>query len=371
MNKNRIYLWFLMPILSIFIWTHPVDANPSAGTLEVMAELDMNPGNVAVTRAGRVFATIHQFRRGPFQLIEITGKRTYRPWPDTDWNGNFGSGPDVFNSLLGIQIDSRNRLWIIDNGLGEPNQVPKLMAFEVGSGSVVFRYDFPSETGPKGSFLQDVAVDEDHGFVYIADVGGAHEPAIVVVDLGKNASRRFTGHPSLSPEDVDLVVEEKVITIADADGQPKPARIGINPITLSADKETLFYGAMNGTNWYRVPARLFREGADDAAIAAAVKKAGIKPVSDGASTDADGNHFFTNVGANAIDVLDPGGRLRHLVQDDRLVWPDALSFGPDSWMYIAVNQLNRAPAFNDGRELGVPPFMIMRVWTDTRGIPGR
>ncbi len=348
-----------------------IAARPAVGTLEVVAELDINPGNVSVTPEGRIFATVHQFRRGPVQLIEILDRTTYQPWPSADWNGVFGSGPNVFNSLLGIQIDAQNRLWVIDNGLGEPEQTPKLMAFNVDSGSVVFRYDFPSNTGPKGSFLQDIAVDEDHGFVYIADVGGAHEPAIVVVDIGKNTSRRFSGHPSLSPENVDLEVEDKVITIADAEGQQKPARIGINPITISADKEMLFYGAMNGTNWYRVPARLFREGADDASIAAAVMKAGPKPVSDGASTDAEGNHYFTNVGRNAIDVLKPGGTLHHLVQDDRVIWPDALSFGPESWLYIAVNQLNRAPAFNDGREMGGPPFMIMRVWTGTRGIPGR
>ncbi|NNC24923.1 cupin, partial [Salinisphaera sp. USBA-960] len=75
----------------------------------------------------------------------------------------------------------------------------------------------------------------------------------------------------------------------------KPARVGINPITLSADRETLYFGAMNGTTWYRLPARLLREGADDAAIATAIAPAGPKPISDGVATGADGTHWFTDL----------------------------------------------------------------------------
>ena len=155
------------------------------------------------------------------------------------------------------------------------------------------------------------------------------------------------------------------------DGKVKPARIAVNPITLSADGETLFFGAMTGQTWYQVPARLLREGAGDAEIAKAIAKAGPKPVSDGASTDIEGNHYFTDLGRNAITVLSPDGRLETLVQDDLLLWPDALSFGEPDWLYIAVNQLHRAPRFNGGVDGAVLPFRILRVYTGTEGIPGR
>ena len=150
---------------------------------------------------------MHQFRRADAQLIEITGRETYAPWPNAAWNGEFGSGPDVLNSVLGIAIDRKGRLWVIDNGLGEPNQRPKLIAFSLASGEVLFRYDFPADTGPVGSFLNDLAVDDERGFVYIADVGGAAEPALVTVDLNAGSSRRFTASESLQAEDVDLVVD--------------------------------------------------------------------------------------------------------------------------------------------------------------------
>ncbi|MEN8175863.1 MAG: L-dopachrome tautomerase-related protein [Pseudomonadota bacterium] len=348
----------------------PLVPEPVPGTLEVVAELDINPGNIAVTHDGRVFTTVHQFRRAPVQLIEITGFNQYKPWPNAAWNAGFGRGPEVFNSLLGIAIDHQGRLWVIDNGGGETNLPPKLLAFSLESGELVFRHDFPAETGPVGSFIQDLAVDDRNGWVYLADVGGVHEPAIVVVNLDTNRSRRFTASPALQAEDVDLVVENRILQMPDAQGELQPARLAINPITLSRDGETLFFGAMTGTTWYQVPTRLFREGTDDESIAAAIRPAGRKPVSDGAATDAEGNHYFTSLGANAIDVLRRDGSLLPLVQDERLLWPDALSFGESSWLYIAVNQLHRAPPLNGGEDRTLPPFRILRVWTGTKGREG-
>ena len=344
---------------------------PAVGTLETVAELPINPGNLSVTKDGRVFATVHQFRPADAQLIEITGRDSYRPWPDAGWNAAFGSGPDVLNAPLGIQIDDQDRLWIIDNGLGAEPQPPKLIAYALATGEVVFRHDFPADTGPVGSFLNDLAIDARRGFVYIADVGGSAEPALVVVDLSNNKSRRFSASDALAAEDVDLVVEGRVLGPRDADGKVDPARIAVNPITLSADGETLYFGAMNGTTWYRLPTRPLREGADDETIAAAITKAGQKPVSDGASTDIAGNHYFTDLGNNAITVLRADGSLETLAQDERLLWPDALSFGEPGWLYIAVNQLHRAPALNGGVEGGQPPYRIMRVYTGSEGVSGR
>lgn len=341
------------------------------GALEEVAALPINPGNLAVTAGGRVFATVHQFRRAEAQLIEMTGPETYRPWPEGTWNGPFGSGPEVLNSPLGVAIDRKGRLWVIDNGLGDPPQTPKLLAFELADGRLAFRHDFPPETAPLGSFLNDLAVDDERGFVYLADIGGAQGPALVTVDLNRQVSRRFGASPALQAEDVDLVVEGRVIGTRDQGEGFRAARVAVNPITLSADGETLYFGAMTGRTWYRLPTHLLREGAEESAIAAAIEAAGPKPVSDGASTDVEGNHYFTDLGENAITVLRPNGRLETLVQDDRLLWPDALSFGEPGWLYVAVNQLHRAPALNDGVEAAELPFRILRVYTGTEGIPGR
>ncbi|WP_206077415.1 hypothetical protein [Massilia sp. HP4] len=96
-----------------------------------------------------------------------------------------------------------------------------------------------------------------------------------------------------------------------------------------------------------------------------------KPVPDGAATGAEGNHLFTNLSANGIDMLDKDGQLKPLVRDERFLWPDNAHFGPESWLYVAVNQPHRNPIFSGTVDQGKPPCPVARVWTGTRGQPGR
>jgi sugar lactone lactonase YvrE len=350
------------------------------GTLEVLAELPIRPALVTVNRQGRIFATVHWFDRQEPQLIEITGRKEYKPYPNAKWNRGFGQGEDAFDQPLGILVDAKNRVWTVDCGIfptledGQPplsNRSPRLLAFDTETGENVYNLALPKDTCPPGTYPQDLAIDEVNDFAYLADIGGNGKAAIVVINLQNNRVRRFEAHPSLSAENVDLMVEGKRLIFPDATGKFVPARIGINPITLSADNETLFFGAMCSLGWYSVSAQLFRDNADDSTIAAAIKRVANKPICDGVSTDAEGNHFLTNLGENAIDRIDAQGQLTRLVQDARLIWADGVRFGLDSWLYISVNQLNRSPLFSGAGEQGKPPYTIMRVWTGTKGIIGR
>ena len=356
------YIWIILSLLiaGCAVNTHHAKhAELSYGTVELVAELPINPGNVAVSQSGRIFSSVHQFRSPDVKLIEITGKTSYVPWPDSSWHLP-GDGPNRFNAVLGIYVDRRDRLWALDNGNGGEKPVqPKLLVFDINSGKLLDRYDFPAATGAPGTLLQDLVVDPERDLAYIADVGLNHKPAIVFVDLKQKTSRRFTGHSALGPEKVDMIVEGRLI--AGDDGNA--IRIGINPITISKDSKTIYFGAMNGQTWYSLPTRLFMAGADDSSIGAAISKVGPKPVSDGAATDAAGNHYFTDVNSNAITVLKTNGKLKHLAQRDAFIWPDNVRFGNDEWLYVSVNQLNRAPAFNGGVDGAELPFRIYRIWT--------
>ncbi|MGV2829268.1 L-dopachrome tautomerase-related protein [Myxosarcina sp. GI1(2024)] len=117
--------------------------NAQIGQTEIVAELDIMPGNVTVSRDGRIFASVHGRRRGEAQLIEVTGYNTWEPFPNEAWNATPGSIPDVLNTPHGVVIDSRDRLWVIDHGnwLSE-QQRPKLLAFDINTRELVYRYDF-------------------------------------------------------------------------------------------------------------------------------------------------------------------------------------------------------------------------------------
>ncbi|MEO1516354.1 MAG: L-dopachrome tautomerase-related protein [Bacteroidota bacterium] len=327
-------------------------AAPSPPTLEVVAEMDINPGNVSVSSTGKVFTSIHPMRATDLQLVELTGPKSYAAFP----NAEFQSSPDNksderFDTPLGTLFDGKDRLWVIDPGLNIGKT--RVFAFDINNRKQLMRFDVPAELAPSTSFVQDIAVDDQNGWVYLADFGN---PGIIAINLAGGSFRKLTHLPSMQSEDIDMIVDGKAQLFNGA-----PARIGLNPITLSADGEQLYYGAMNGTKWYGLSTKPIREGKEDADILATLTTAGPKPISDGAATDSKGNHYFTNLANNSIDRLDAEGNLQTLVKDPRLDWPDNVRLLNDEWLYIAVNQLHKTSAFTGDADLGKPPYLIMRV----------
>ncbi|UZO79949.1 hypothetical protein NBT05_13445 [Aquimarina sp. ERC-38] len=321
------------------------------GTLEVVAEMDINPGNVAVSKEGRVFSSIHPIRSKKLQLIEITGKNAYTPFPNLQIQSTAETkSNDKLDAPLGIIFDNIDRLWVIDAGLNIGKI--RLFAYDIHTNKELFRFDIPQELAPKTSFVQDVAVDEKNGFAYLADFGN---PGIIVVDINNNTFRKITDLSSMQAEDIDMVIDNKVQYF-----MGKPARIGINPITLSADRETLYYGAMNGTKWYQLPTQDIRDGKDDSEVTKLISVVNKKPICDGVATDDQGNHYFTNIQNSSIDVLSTDGTLKTLKKDELLDWPDNVRIHED-WLYIAVNQLHKSPAFTGDKDVSETPFRILKI----------
>lgn len=346
-------------ILLLDITTH---AQTDIGKLKIVAQLKMRPGNVTVSKYGRIFSTVHPLGSNMFQLIEITGMKSYIPFPNESYQ-KFGkaASDNQLDSPLGSVFDSQDHLWTIDMGLNFGKT--RLWCFNIKRKKVLKKITLPENIAPNGSFIQDLVVDDKNGWAYLADI---NNPSIIVVNLKTKEARRFSNHPSLQAENVDMIIDGKVIYSGD-----KPTRIGINPISLSADNEILYYGAMNGKTWYEVPTKYFRDGETDAKIASMIKVNGQKPLSDGACTDIKGNHYFTDLQAHAITKLSHDGTLSTLVQDDKLTWPDSVHFGPDQFIYISVNQLHTAPYFTGQSDEGHPPYYIMRVFAGEDGVVGR
>ncbi|AYN03988.1 L-dopachrome tautomerase-related protein [Flavobacterium sp. 140616W15] len=327
------------------------DTNKTNNNLEVVAAMDVRPGDVAVSAEGRVFATIHPLGSQKIQLVEIINGKAI-PYPSNIYQKNGAKANDAqFDAMLGLIFDKNNQLWVIDMGL-ELGKT-RLWAFDINKNKVIQKIELPSSVAPKGTFTQDVAIDEKNNFAYLADIAN---PGIIVLNLKTKKARRFSDHTSLQAEDKNMIIKGKIAYFGG-----KPARVAIDPITLSSDRETIFFGAMNGNSWYKVPAKLLREGKSHSIIGSSIIKVGNKPFSDGAITDANGNHYFTNLQEHAITKLDATGKLTNIIRDnDKLLWPDNVYQGPDGWLYISVNQLDSSPAFTGAKDEGKPPYYIYR-----------
>ncbi len=339
----------LLLVLACFLTAMSLRAQNQAA-LEVVAELDIRPGNVAVSPEGRVFPTIHPLGNPKIQLVEITGTNSFAPFPNADYQNSTGQATtDKLDTPLGIRIDKNNVLWIIDMGLNLGTT--RLFAFDIATKKEVFRFDFPAAIAPEGSFIQDLAIDEENNWVYLADIANA---GIIALHTKSKTVRRYVDE-TVQYENIDMVIDGKLIYFGGS-----PARVAVNPITLSEDNNTLYYGAMNGTTWYQLPATFFREGATDYAISKTIKVVGPKPVSDGVATDAEGNHYFTNLQHHGVDILTAKGELKPLIRDPKIDWADNVALDSKGWIYLTVNQLHKTPAFTGGADEGKAPFYIFR-----------
>jgi sugar lactone lactonase YvrE len=339
-----------------------------ADGLEIVATLGAVLGNLAVSPSGRIFITYHPEASPAVKVAEILPGDVSRPYPDEAWQRRF-------ESPQGIKLDTKGRLWVLDhgrNGFGRP----ALYAFDIATGALVHEFAFGSEQGVGwGSHLNDLAIDAERDFVYIADTSSYRmRPALLVYDIAAGRARRvLQGHPSVAAERVDTVVEGRTLRLAFL-----PIRVAVDSIVLDLPNEHLYFGPLSGTRLYRVRAAALRDPAlSPAELGAAVEDYGPKPISDGITIDRDDNIYFTAIEDHAITVLHPpqagdeAVRQATMVRDPRLIWPDGLSFGPDGWVYATDSQLNRV-LFHSRRAIAkLGPDYIYRFRALAEGQPGR
>lgn len=334
--------------------------------LEVVARLEKTPpGNIAITPQGRVFLSLHPFGAPSFAVVELLPGGTTRPYPSETWARAPGADGMGLQTVIGLESDKHGVLWLLDHGKGA-GEGAKLVAWDTQGERLVRTYPLKA-AAVANSFIQDLVVDPDRGVAVIADMGrgdliGENMPGFIVVDLKSGEARRvLQGHPSLNAEEVPMVVDGRTITITNPQGQPVEPRLGLNPITLDPANEWVYFGAMNSRMLWRVPLKDLADPALSAeALGNRVQKYGQKAVSDGISIDSAGNVYVTDLGANAIGVTAADGSYRLVVKDALLSWPDGLSYGPDGYFYVTVNQLHRHAVLNGGQAATQPPFLVVR-----------
>lgn len=346
---------FLFGVLAFFLGTATFT---SAKGFEVVAEFpsDTPPGNIAISKEGRIFLSVHSFYPSEFRLVELLDNGKTAPYPSPDWARTpEGENAPGLQNVLGLNTDGHGTLWVLDNA-GD-SHVGRLVAFDLAKNQVKRVIYLPEPITREDSFLNDLAVDSGNNAIYISDTGAASSAAIIVVDLNTGIARRILeGTESTISEGFDMVIDSKVVTLG---GQP--AHIGINPITIDEQSEWVYFGSMTGKAIYRVQTKsLLDPNLPKAALANSVQTYGVKPISDGSTIDNEGNVYITAIADAAIGVVKPDGTYTELFTDETLAWPDGLATGPDGFIYATINELHRSPVLNGGENDAQGLFKVIR-----------
>jgi sugar lactone lactonase YvrE len=335
----------------------------SGDNLETVLSYPEPIGNVAVNSDGRGFFTVHpESRPAGAKLLEFRGGEAW-PYPSEALQD------ELFETPLGLVVDRRQRLWVIDHGT-HGLDTPRLLAIDLLTGEVVHDHRFDSEAAPGGSFLQDLQVSPDGRTVFIADLSfWRKDPAIVVHDVATATDRRLLeDHASVSAQNWIITTPAKRMVFF---GGLAAMKLGIDGIAITPDGEWLAYGAMSHDTLYRVPtSALLDRSLAEAKLASKVEALGRKPLSDGLSADLDGGIWITDVEHGAVLRMAPDGSLETWVETPRVRWADALSFGPEGWLYLADSAIPDQVMRSKAHIAEQAPYFIFRFRPGVAGVPG-
>jgi sugar lactone lactonase YvrE len=297
-----------------------------------------------------------------------TGPARLTAFPSAAANAVAGAPATHLRNVLGFHVDHRNGwLWALDQGFvaGEaeaPAGGQKIVVFDVKSGKVVRTIALDAVADRKGSFLNDIVVDEVRKVAYVSDSGLRSAPSnaagLIVVDLASGRTRRVLDrHPSMLPQP-----GAKVVAHGTEVWPGKPLVLGVNGIALSPDGNTLYWTVTTGTHAYAIPTAPLRDPhASPAALATAVRDLGdVGGNTDGIVTDATGNLYITDVTRNGIVRYDPRTQALALqASDEGVHWPDTPTIAPDGDVVFTASHLNQH--FAGQVEAGAERYELWRL----------
>lgn len=361
-----------------------MDAILQPSLLEVVAELPMPPGNLAVSSNGRIFFNFHpEYGPSDVKIAELKTKTTFTAFPSAEFQVKIVS-------VLAMRIDRQDRLWLLDFGNHGIKGKPTLYAFALKKkDTLVKEYVFPPAVAGFGSMLNDFQVDPSGHFVYIVDTSiVSTTPSLIVYSVEQDyAYRILSSHSSMHGLSAFLDISGTLLKFG-----PMGLTINVDSVGLDRTGSKLYYGALTGDKLYSISTshllhymRASNESSEDQAILDQVMPSHVrlvmsdKPATDGITVDGAGNIWMTALEHSSIAVAVPVKATQSLatgpsfalqaeefkiykvVTDTALLrWPDGFSFGPDG-LYVSNSALHLK--FSGQNYKDHAPYHILRLST--------
>lgn len=335
----------------------------AGGKLEQVAKLPHSPGGMTITPLGSIILSWNQYQETAERVVKIPLNGDILPFPNAATSRGEKNAPFVIDAVLGVQCDREGVVWMLDHGR-RSEEVPKLIGWDSGKNELARIIYLPSPATRGTSFINDLVIDPQQPFIYITDPASGRDSALISVNLETGLSRRLLeGHPSVIPEDIDIVVDGNPITVIRPDGSAVKPMAGAGPITIDGKGSWVYFGPMTGRMLYRIRAEHLRDidlSPED--LKTRVEEYAAKPPGDGIAMDSEDNIYTADAGGKAIGIIKASTRKYEIYEtDDRFLWPDGLCFGNDGYLYFYASQLNLLAPYNGGRDRAEPPYHIYKL----------
>ena len=281
-----------------------------------------------------------------------------KPYPDLGWN-DWKPGDDPRHKFVGsnsLRFSPDGHLWVVDTGTTgwSTHVVPggaKLVELDVVKNQVTRVIPLDDLVHPD-SFIDDIRFNGPHA--YLTDAGW---PGLIVLDLASGHGRRVLNDDPSTTDKRDMRAAGKVLV----DMQGKPARLHADQLEVSPDGRTFYFQPASGPM-----SAIDTKTLDDPSISPIELAKHVRPFYDtpttgGTCIDADGNLYVSDVDRQRVFRLTPDGRQTPVVQDDRLVWGDAMWIDRDGSLLIPAQQLQRTAPYHGGISALAYPTCVYRL----------
>jgi len=354
-------------ILSAALAATTLISTAQAADIEQVATLTSSrPGNITVTEQGRTFLSMQPLDNPTYRVVELLKDGSTVPFPTKDWADGPDKGKVGLSAVIGIDSTKDGVVWILD--MGSATAPAQIVAWDTVHNTLFKRIKIDPKAMASNSFLQDFVVDTKRNKIYIADTSlgnlyGEPAPAFIVVDLKTGTSRRvLEANKALLAPHHDMVVDGALMSTKREDGKKHAIYLGLNPITMDAKNKWVYFGTVNGSVIYRLPAdALANDNLSTKELASSIEFYGEKRPSDGMIMADNGDIYVGDVEKDAIGIFNEKEGYRLFAQDKKLLsWADGFSIHK-GYLYVTQNSLSLTPALNAGKEGATKPFHVLRI----------
>lgn len=342
----------------------PAHTNAAPKLEEVASFPDQQVTGVTVSTTGRIFVNFPYWSGDhTTSVAEVLSDGTTKPYPDAAWNAKEGDVRKRFICVQSVVVDEEDNLWALDAAAPMLDKVvensPKLVKIDLKTDQVVQTIPFDKTVAPEKSYLNDVRFDGKNGHAYITESGVG---SLVIVDLKAGTARRVLERDPRTKAELDKQIIVDGFTLVEPKTGAAP-QFHADGIAFDAQKGLLYFHALTGRLLYRIKTSdLLNTTLTDKELGARIETVAETVAPDGMLEDKKGRIVLAALEKNGIYRYDPTSKKQEvLIEDQRLQWPDTMSWGPDGALYVTTSQIHRMPKFHGGKSARTEPYRLYKM----------